>query len=379
MKKINKVVHLWLSIPAGIFITIMCFTGSMLVFQEEILHLLHPGWYIVGEHSEEVLPLDIIVEKVNAQLSGDTVTAVQVSSNPEQTYVATLSSGQRSHAYINPYTGEITGYYNYRKGFFFEVMRLHRWMLLKDMPTGRLITGVSTIFFVFILISGVVIWWPSKSKFDKSFFLIKRGSSKQRKLIDLHRILGVYTTVLLLLLSLTGLMWSFDWYKSGVAGLFRIEYRTGGNGGNHGGAGSGGQQGNRNRQQQGKSKTDENEFHSGHTYVWQQTLTAAKAEITDYQYIRLADNGTITVLTNNAPHSRATDSYSYNSREETVSLVSKYGDKRNGNYMMTWAYALHAGTWGGMFGKVITFLASLIGASLPVTGYWLWYRRKKRG
>ena len=47
-----------------------------------------------------------------------------------------------------------------------------------------------------------------------------------------------------------------------------------------------------------------------------------------------------------------------------------------GSEMMTVFHQLHIGAWGGLITKAITFVASLIGASLPVTGYWLYFRRK---
>ena len=49
-----------------------------------------------------------------------------------------------------------------------------------------------------------------------------------------------------------------------------------------------------------------------------------------------------------------------------------------GSEMMTVFHELHIGSWGGMFTKVITFIVSIIGASLPVTGYWLYFKKNKQ-
>ena len=43
--------------------------------------------------------------------------------------------------------------------------------------------------------------------------------------------------------------------------------------------------------------------------------------------------------------------------------------------------ALHTGTWGGMFSKILYALAALIGGFLPISGYYIWWKRtssKKR-
>ena len=39
MKKFFRKLHLWVSVPFGIVITITCFTGALLVFEKEITAL----------------------------------------------------------------------------------------------------------------------------------------------------------------------------------------------------------------------------------------------------------------------------------------------------------------------------------------------------
>lgn len=366
MRKLLKITHLWLSIPAGVIITLMCLTGAVLVFQEETLHTLYPERYTVRDSGIQApLPLDQLVEKVNASLTADTVIAIQVNPGPAATYVATLASGQRSHAYVDPYTGEITGYYNYRAGFFHQVMRLHRWLMFTDTATGRIITGVSTICFVVILVTGIVVWWPRRNKFKRSFFTVKWKYGTYRRWFDLHRVVGLYAGLALLVLSLTGLMWSFTWYRNSVSAIFGVEVAAESSGHGHGGGGSA--RGGRGGGERSQRPAD----------WWQQAYAAAETQVGESQYIRIAQNGTVTVLPADAPHPRATDSYRYDGRSRELQTVSRYGEDRKQSYLMTWAYALHVGSWGGWFSKILTFLAALIGASLPVTGYVLWFRRKK--
>ena len=55
MKKFFAKIHLWLSIPFGIIIAIVCLTGAILVFETEILELCYPSRYFVKEVKGEVL------------------------------------------------------------------------------------------------------------------------------------------------------------------------------------------------------------------------------------------------------------------------------------------------------------------------------------
>ena len=55
MRKFFAKVHLWLSIPFGFIIAIVCLTGAILVFEAEILELGYPSRYFVKEVKGEPL------------------------------------------------------------------------------------------------------------------------------------------------------------------------------------------------------------------------------------------------------------------------------------------------------------------------------------
>ena len=98
MRKFLKHIHLWLSLPAGIFIAVMCLTGAVLVFQQEIQRAVSPGFYFTDRYREvkEPLPLDALVCAAAEELSGEgrKISSVTVYSNPEST-VAVGVSGQK--------------------------------------------------------------------------------------------------------------------------------------------------------------------------------------------------------------------------------------------------------------------------------------------
>ena len=39
---------------------------------------------------------------------------------------------------------------------------------------------------------------------------------------------------------------------------------------------------------------------------------------------------------------------------------------------------VHTGSWGGMLTRIITFIAALLGTTLPLTGYYLWIMKRRR-
>jgi len=129
MKKIFRHIHLWLSVPFGIFITLICFSGAMLVFEKEIMERANPQLYYVDYVGKQSLSLDELTKRANAVLPDSVqVTGITVFNNPKRTYQISLSKPRRASMYIDPYTGEIKGYYE-RSPFFATMFKMHRWMM----------------------------------------------------------------------------------------------------------------------------------------------------------------------------------------------------------------------------------------------------------
>ena len=278
MKKAFLKLHLWLSVPFGLIITLTCFSGAMLVFETEIARLTHRDLYQVEAVGETTLPLGELAEKVSAQLpEGVTVTGITVYPDPQRSYQVNLSKPRRASVYIDPYTGEIKGK-SQRAPFFQTMFSLHRW-LLGSRPAdggifwGKSIVGVSTLLMVVILITGLVIWWPRNRKVLKNRLSVTCSKGSRRFWYDSHVSIGFYATLLLLIMCLTGLVWSFTGWREAFWNLF--------------------------------------------------------------------------------------------------DFIPPEGRKR-------FLYTLHTGSWGGLPSKIIYFLAALTGAVLPLTGYYLWWNKKKR-
>lgn len=52
--------------------------------------------------------------------------------------------------------------------------------------------------------------------------------------------------------------------------------------------------------------------------------------------------------------------------------AGKYADASFGDRLRRMNYEIHTGAIGGLVTKIIAFLAALIGATLPITGFMLW-------
>ena len=377
MRKIFRNIHLWLSVPFGILITLICFSGAALVFEKEVMELCHRELYFVKKVEAAPLPMEQLMTKVAATLPDSvSVTGVNISSDPERAYQVTLSKPRRASMYVDQYTGEITGKYE-RAPFFNFMFRMHRW-LLDSMKQdggifwGKMIVGTSTLMFVFVLISGVVVWWPRTRKALKNSLKIVANKGWRRFWYDLHVAGGMYALVFLLAMALTGLTWSFQWYRTGFYKTFGVEVQPSmGHGNAEANATAKG--GKRDGKPEGR------EGRGAHRYSpytnWQQVYEQLAEANPDYKQISVSD-GSASVAVPRFGNQRGTDRYKFNPRNGEITETTLYKDLDNSGKIRGWIYSVHVGSWGGMLTRILTFVAALIGASLPLTGYYLWIRKK---
>ena len=377
MRKIFRNIHLWLSIPFGILITLICFSGAALVFEKEVMELCHRDLYFVKKVEAAPLPMEQLMTKVAATLPDSvSVTGVNVSFDPERAYQVTLSKPRRASMYVDQYTGEVTGKYE-RAPFFNFMFRMHRW-LLDSMKQdggifwGKMIVGTSTLMFVFVLISGVVVWWPRTRKALKNSLKIVANKGWRRFWYDLHVAGGMYALVFLLAMALTGLTWSFQWYRTGFYKTFGVEVQPSMGHGNAA-ANATAKGGKRDGKPEGR------EGRGAHRYSpytnWQQVYEQLAEANPDYKQISVSD-GSASVAVPRFGNQRGTDRYKFNPRNGEITETTLYKDLDNSGKIRGWIYSVHVGSWGGMLTRILTFVAALIGASLPLTGYYLWIRKK---
>lgn len=369
MKKTLHKIHLWLSIPLGLIITVICFTGATLVFEQDITRTLNKHLYQVEipQGKERLSPSEVIniVQDRHDEME---ISSVCIPKAADATYQISFSNGGKKVLFVNPYTGESIGW---SKSYpFFQTMRkLHRWFLdipksKGSMSVGKLIVGVSTIAMTVILISGLVIWIPRTCKALKNRLTVACGKGVRRLMYDSHVALGFYATIFLLLMALTGPTWSFGWYKEAAYTLLGAEPKTSN------------QQSGHSHGHTDKKESSNTERKQDYTIAYDVVLKEIQDIYTDYNYIKLSKNEA-TVSLNKFGYKYKSDKVKFNPKTGVITSVKKFEENTVRQNLRWLIYSLHVGTWGGPVTKILYFLAALIGATLPLTGYYLWMKKKK--
>ena len=376
--------HLWLGLSTGLIVFIVSITGALYVFKEDIQYALRKDFIYHSEQNiagKSTLPLQVLEQKINEQ-------------NPEKYplhWVEIPIDKSKSYkfyyyernpdawnyfdeyqiyktVYINPFTGKILSVQDEKNGFFNIVKFIH-WSFLLKSDWGKYVVGIPVLIFVFMLISGIILWWPRNKAARKQRFWFQWKNIKnwKRKNYDLHSILGFYASFIALIVAMTGLFYSFFFIQAFFYFIFSggntvypdfshiktkdpIEMKS--------------------AQTLDKIALQVEKHYPNYSAY---TIDLGHPHLDDHEH----ENFTVYV--------RGLEDKYYIYSEMIFDensgklLMNRPYEKRNfGEKYVAANYDIHVGAILGTFGKILAFISSLICASLPITGFLVWWGRKKK-
>ncbi|OON67874.1 hypothetical protein B0919_16365 [Hymenobacter sp. CRA2] len=363
-KAIGKI-HLWLGLASGLVVFIVSLTGAIFAFQDDIRDLTEPWRKVTPQATAPVLPSQLQA----AALAGHPGVAAQdcwtTYFGPERaaTVYFVDKTGAPLMVSLNPYTAEVLRVQDLRRHFFTIVQEIHMHLLLPE-AVAKWVVGISISIFVVMLLTGLVLWWPKRKQERRQRFTIKWGGRWRRVNYDLHNVLGFYAASIGLLLALTGLFMIFPWMLDST--MFVI------NGG----------------------PVDSSQKMTAQVDTLR-PVTAATHPLPDvvYRAVRQQSPHAEMVLmgptgTGKAPvycwaygktlHYYHRDEYAFHPASGELLQLLPHAAKSPATRFSDMNYDLHVGQLFGFGGKIVAFLASLVSASLPVTGTIIWWGRRHK-
>ncbi|WP_266203342.1 PepSY-associated TM helix domain-containing protein [Pontibacter kalidii] len=380
-------VHLWLGIASGLVLFVVCLTGTIYTFREEVEELMAPEKYTVEVPANaQPMATNALIAQLEQELKGRVV-SISIPEDKASTYSISVApaaaagakkgegsakggekgkgqgGGKPATYFVNPYTGAVVGTPESATAeFFTTVMKMHRWLLLGD-SVGRVIVGAATIIFTFLVLTGLVLWFPVKRKNWKQGLKIKTNAKWKRVNHDLHNTLGFYSSILLLIMALTGLCWSFEWYRNGLSEVMGAEVFKG-------------------RKEKPATIAAAPTTATPEDYIAQASLLLPYAG--DLRVSLPADDTTAVVIQKSQTGFfalAASDKVQLNKHTAEPLKVEKFSDKPLNEQIVGLIKPLHLGNVYGTFSKILYFIACLVATSLPITGTLIWInklRKKKK-
>lgn len=363
-------IHQICGLAAGLFLSIMGVTGVMMSFEDEIMAALSPGIVTIEPGAGVKLSLDALVARLRLNRPDLMVGSIEIDGRAEgATLVQFLApSGERStrqELYVDPYDARVLGPAR-GAAFFHSVRELHRWMLLPGGPNGpgRQITGAAAIALLILAASGLYLRWPMRPGQWKTWFKLDLGRGGRMLYWSLHAKIGTWLMAVYLLSAVTGLWWSYDWYKAGATYLL-----TG-------------------RTPETAAPRPAGGGWNGAAPAAPPSLDAAWATFlaeSDGRYrqatIQLprgpAAEIRMRVVALDAPNPRARDDYRFDARTGAIRSVERYGDKSLGEAIAGNMLEVHRGRFFGVAGAIVMALAAALMPLFAVTGLLLYLGRRR--
>lgn len=355
-------IHLWMGLIAGIFLFLICLSGTILTYETEINSFLSPTKELIIPVAKEKLSHEEVISHFE-QTTGGKVAGIAVLddvNSPLQLMIKIDPKDRRGKNFqVNPYTLEVLNDPNHKSGVMFFFFKLHRWLLLKPF-VGSPIVGVATIICILLLFSGLYLWWPKSRDHLKRSLKVK-VTGKFRKLnYDLHNTLGFYSLFFILLMCLTGLCWSFDWYRAGLSSVLSAEVF-------------------------GDRRSKPERIEGGGSRMPLEEVLKIFNAILPYKgktTIQLGKRDSAVVVSKTPLDSfkiQASDRVQINPYSGEVLKLEKFSDKPLGKKIASLIRPLHTGEFFGGLSKFIYFITCLVATTLPITGTIIWFNKKKKG
>ncbi len=371
-------VHWFLGITAGLVLALVGVTGAMLSYEDAVLRAINPGVLVVPSEGRERLSPAGLVALVQAAEPDKTLQSLTLSAEADApvrvgfapTPGASAGPGGRARGetrLVDPYDGrflpEVRG-----QDFFRTTMQLHRWLATGEV--GKQIVGASTVALVFFCLSGLYLRWPRRWKSPRAWLLFDPALTGRRFLWHLHSVVATWLLLPYLVMALTGLYWSYGWYRDGLYAL------SGAQSPQRGGPARAAGDGSREHAQAVAGELAPLDLQTAFAIFETQAgewktvplrLPARPGAMLEFSYRRAE-----------AAHDRATNRMELDPASGQVQAHELFTDQPAGQRFMSGIFPLHSGAWFGPVGLAVFCLASLAMPLFAVTGLQLYLDRRAK-
>jgi uncharacterized iron-regulated membrane protein len=374
--------HLTVGVMAGIVILIMSVTGVLLAYERQITYWADMRNYHIAPPSPDATRLSVetlLAEARDAQ-PDTTITTITLRAEATDPVAVALAGepgagpGRGRTIFLDPYTGATLG--EGSKGvhdFFHVVTDWHRWLgaSAASRNKARAVTGACNLGFLFIVASGIYLWWPRKRNWQqfKNILWFKRGLPGKARDFNWHNTIGFWSFAPLFIVVLSAVVISYQWAGALVYRMVgenppqpRAPGQTPGNAG---------------PQRGGTERRDAASVLDNLDELW----ARAAQQVPGWRSLSLripnSPDASLTFTIDQGdggqPHKRA--QLTLDRKNGEVTRWEPFSSYSTGRKLRTFLRFAHTGEVAGMVGQTVAGLASLGGAFLVWTGISLALRR----
>lgn len=218
MKSFRTVIfwmHLATGVAAGLVVLIMSVTGVALTYEKQMIEWADRGaWTAPSPGGAPPLSPETLLARVVDAQPGAAPTGITL--RADQSAPATVTLDGNKTLLVNPYTGAIIGEPPAQPRAFFRSMTVwHRYIALEgaSRATGKAITGAANLGFLFIVVSGIYLWFPRVWTWlqFKNVLWFRGGLAPKARDFNWHNVIGFWSAVPLAIVVAGAVPISYPW------------------------------------------------------------------------------------------------------------------------------------------------------------------------
>lgn len=370
--------HWLFGISAGLVLAVMGVTGAALSYENELLRALNPSVTTVVAQRDPMLTPPQLIERIARAHPDRAIGSINVSNVPDRAARVGFLPREQPKAqragpggggrprmdihFVDPYTGMLLG----REDDLVGHDTLH---LLEDVhrrlaggDKGKAITGASTVILLVLAGSGLYLRWPRRWRSPGAWLAVRWRLRSAPFLKSLHEAIGTWLLLPYILVALTGLWWSYEWYRNGVLSMTGSEPPA-----------------RAPMRDAGEPPASPEQLAAAWSAFTQEVVATGGWSSVSFN-IPAADKAlALSYVDADPAHERATNRMLVDLAGGELREHERYDDKTAGGKLAASMFVLHKGSYFGEIGTVVTMLASLAMPLFAVTGWMLYLKRRRRG
>ena len=351
--------HRWAGLTIGLVILMVAVTGAINLFRPTLEPLVDRDLLSVPACADSV---SIATMTANARAAHqgaelDYVRLARAREGAQRIPVARIRFTDQVFVFLNPCTGEALGERHRYGGFLASVEQLH---IVRYGEDRSYFTPICAIAFAFVLvIGGIALWWPGRGRRMRDALRSPtRFPAGFARRLQLHKVTGVFSGLVLLALVLTALPLSFDWYRDALYSI------TG-------------------SQKAGKMPPsilpagDAKRLPIDVIWTQAQQIVPNWNEVLLHYPVKRKAPYDMYIIERDAPHPNARTMLYLDAYSGAVLRHTPYAQSSLGHKLYFWTVSFHTGQWGGWPVKLILLAGAFSVPVLAYTGIATWLRRRR--
>ena len=331
-----------------------------MAFQPQILEFVESGNRYVSSNEKPRMPISQIIAKVGEAKPEAKISGITVNADPSS--ALTVALGRDGQVFVNPYTGEITGEGNQNWRSFFRVNTdLHRWLAISGdgRQIGKAINDACNLMFLFLAITGIYIWFPRRLAWNnfKQVIWFRKGLGGKARDFNWHNAIGFWSSSILIILTVTGVVISYQWAGNLVYSLTGNEVPK------------------QNAPQNPAEQSKPDPIPENIDQIWHSAESHGAWKSINLRLPIVNNSVSFTIDEGIYANKFGRSTLSIDSKSGEAVKWESYGDQNSGRQLRSWIRFTHTGESFGFLGQLIGFLACVGGAFLVWTGISLSIRR----